>query len=229
MARLRTRDEIRAMCSRLHCHPYHMNYRQLPSQLFYRLHLFDRIEEPARASSLFLTRHGQSLRRSRRCPEYYATFNHSRSVQSQPFRSVPSSSPPYPSRNPTHYPSPRSATIRPASQESYTTRFVDRQPSVMLGPQPARPDMFRRHSAHPYDSSSSQSQYASASTDDFGGTSRAPISRTTKACNACRSRKVRCDAGGLPNGEPADCSRCREAGAECIYSGPQKKRGPCPG
>jgi len=68
------------MCSRLHCHPYHMNYRQLPSQSFYRLHLFDRIEEPARASSLFLTRHGQSLRGSRRCPEYYATFNHSRSV-----------------------------------------------------------------------------------------------------------------------------------------------------
>ncbi|WVO17375.1 hypothetical protein L204_105067 [Cryptococcus depauperatus] len=61
--------------------------------------------------------------------------------------------------------------------------------------------------------------------------SRPPISRTTKACNSCRARKVRCDAGttqekstrGMP------CSRCRENKMECIYTNVQKKRGPCPG
>ncbi|ODN99521.1 hypothetical protein L198_03365 [Cryptococcus wingfieldii CBS 7118] len=71
--------------------------------------------------------------------------------------------------------------------------------------------------------------------DDFriiSTASRAPISRTTKACNSCRSRKVRCDAGAANGGvatgkEP--CMRCRESGLECVYSTVQKKRGPCPG
>ena len=142
-----------------------------------------------------------------RSPQHVAPLRY---AQSQPLRSAPTS-PPYPR----HYP-PHSAPLRPSSQECQI-----RRPSVMAAP---RPDLFRRHSAHPYDSPA----YANAA-EDFGGTSRAPISRTTKACNACRTRKVRCDAGGLPNGEPADCSRCREAGVECVYSGPQKKRGPCPG
>jgi hypothetical protein len=62
--------------------------------------------------------------------------------------------------------------------------------------------------------------------------SRAPISRTTKACNACRSRKVRCDAGGqaaVLSGEEMPCSRCRNGGVVCVYSGQQRKRGPTPG
>lgn len=66
------------------------------------------------------------------------------------------------------------------------------------------------------------------------GSSRAPISRTTKACNACRQRKVRCDAGATtgemkPNGEPGTCSRCKETGIECVYTTEQRKRGPMPG
>lgn len=66
------------------------------------------------------------------------------------------------------------------------------------------------------------------------GFSRAPISRTTKACNACRQRKVRCDAGATtgemkPNGEPGTCSRCKETGVDCIYTTEQRKRGPMPG
>ncbi len=62
--------------------------------------------------------------------------------------------------------------------------------------------------------------------------SRAPISRTTKACNACRSRKVRCDAGGqaaVLSGEELQCSRCQAGGVVCVYSGQQRKRGPTPG
>ena len=64
------------------------------------------------------------------------------------------------------------------------------------------------------------------------GSSRAPISRTTKACNACRSRKVRCDAGGQAAtlvGNEMPCSRCKDAGLTCVYSAQQRKRGPTPG
>lgn len=79
-----------------------------------------------------------------------------------------------------------------------------------------------RFSAHPYPPPmTSNSHHASSS--------RAPISRTTKACNACRNRKVRCDAGGPGAPEGQMCGRCRDAGLECVYSGVQKKRGPCPG
>ncbi|KAK4683974.1 hypothetical protein P7C73_g6234, partial [Tremellales sp. Uapishka_1] len=99
------------------------------------------------------------------------------------------------------------------------------QPRPQLQPlagnvQPTRPEMPRRHSSYPFES---QTQYTPISG------ARAPISRTTKACNACRNRKVRCDAGGLGNGETSTCSRCREAGVGCVYTGVQKKRGPCPG
>jgi hypothetical protein len=100
------------------------------------------------------------------------------------------------------------------------------------GPVPPRPDLFRRHSSHPYEYNPASQPVAYRHVDytPVGlGTSRAPISRTTKACNACRARKVRCDAGGNAGGEPSRCSRCRESGVPCVYSGAQKKRGPCPG
>lgn len=64
------------------------------------------------------------------------------------------------------------------------------------------------------------------------GSSRAPISRATKACNACRSRKVRCDAGGPKSsaaGEELPCTRCKDSGIQCVYTGSQRKRGPAPG
>ncbi|GHJ88882.1 hypothetical protein NliqN6_5284 [Naganishia liquefaciens] len=64
------------------------------------------------------------------------------------------------------------------------------------------------------------------------GSSRAPISRATKACNACRSRKVRCDAGGSKSsaaGEELPCTRCKDSGIQCVYTGSQRKRGPAPG
>lgn len=68
-----------------------------------------------------------------------------------------------------------------------------------------------------------------AAYDPMGGLgARAPISRTTKACDACRARKVRCDAGGYPSAQ-GPCSRCRESGRTCVYTATQKKRGPCPG
>ncbi|WRT70665.1 uncharacterized protein IL334_007663 [Kwoniella shivajii] len=95
-----------------------------------------------------------------------------------------------------------------------------------------RPGLLRRHSSHPYEYSPAQRPSTAYVTGpiyevDYAGMgARAPISRTTKACNACRSRKVRCDAGG---GDMGACSRCVESGTACIYTGAQKKRGPCPG
>ncbi|WWC65049.1 uncharacterized protein I303_107663 [Kwoniella dejecticola CBS 10117] len=100
-----------------------------------------------------------------------------------------------------------------------------------------RPGLLRRHSSHPYEYPSHTEQQQQRPTTayatgpiyeiDYAGMgARAPISRTTKACNACRNRKVRCDAGG---GEMGPCSRCVESGTQCVYTGVQKKRGPCPG
>ena len=126
---------------------------------------------------------------------------------------------------------PLSAPIPASYQSQY---FPNEQRYPLSGPLLPRPDVFRRHSCHPYEcNTTSQAQQRgldSPPVHSYG--SRTPISRTTKACNACRSRKVRCDAGGqeaLATGQPSTCSRCREAGFHCVYSGLQKKRGPCPG
>ncbi|KAL7422792.1 hypothetical protein Q5752_002088 [Cryptotrichosporon argae] len=128
--------------------------------------------------------------------------------------------------------------------------FFEPRRSMALAPtsHALRPDLARRHSSHPY-------EYNPATRAPVGYAghllapaypavpvigARAPISRTTKACNACRARKVRCDAGaGLPGaglgagagagGETGTCSRCRESGVACVYTSVQKKRGPCPG
>ncbi|KAJ1334765.1 hypothetical protein BSLG_007920 [Batrachochytrium salamandrivorans] len=48
--------------------------------------------------------------------------------------------------------------------------------------------------------------------------------RSSKACDKCNKRKVKCDAN---NGNP--CSNCVRAGIQCIQSRPQKRRGPRPG
>ncbi|WWC72571.1 uncharacterized protein I206_106533 [Kwoniella pini CBS 10737] len=100
----------------------------------------------------------------------------------------------------------------------------------------SRPGLLRRHSSHPHEYPSHQQQQQRPTTAYATGPiyeveyanmgARAPISRTTKACNACRNRKVRCDAGG---GDMGPCSRCVESGTQCVYTGIQKKRGPCPG
>jgi hypothetical protein len=96
-------------------------------------------------------------------------------------------------------------------------------------PAETRPELSRRHST-PYEVNPLTNRIVYREYDFSPIGSRAPISRTTKACNACRARKVRCDAGGGAAGaEPATCSRCKEAGVDCVYSGVQKKRGPCPG
>jgi hypothetical protein len=134
--------------------------------------------------------------------------------------------------------SPSATTLPPAG---FTEQQGRGYPSIV------RPDILRRHSSHPYEQRHPRSPVPSTSPpqirrpvstsilssyEEFPIMSvRAPISRTTRACNACRSRKVRCDAGGATNasGETTACSRCTESGVECVYTGVQKKRGPCPG
>lgn len=131
------------------------------------------------------------------------------------------------------YAAPRTAEYNSAPQTPVTPYgYMEQQPyyaAMPAGLMPQRPDFYRRHSSQTYPETRIHT-YPGGSiefTPIFGA--RPPISRTTKACNACRSRKVRCDAGGNPGGEPGPCSRCRESGVSCVYSGPQKKRGPCPG
>ncbi|KAI9633531.1 uncharacterized protein MKK02DRAFT_38186 [Dioszegia hungarica] len=121
---------------------------------------------------------------------------------------------------------PMSAPLSTAGSAPFFAR--QHRPSVDNPIPTLRPDMYRRHSGQPYDINPATNRIIYREFDFNPGGSRVPISRTTKACNACRSRKVRCDAGGQ-SGETGTCSRCREAGVECSYTGAQKKRGPCPG
>ncbi|KAK6906612.1 hypothetical protein I204_00580 [Kwoniella mangroviensis CBS 8886] len=147
------------------------------------------------------------------------------------------------SPNNEYYPAPYTAPIVTHRQSMYfDSRPIQQQQQHIPPPEQPnfagsdRPGLLRRHSSHPYEYTSSPSSTSRPTTayatgpiheaDYAGMGARAPISRTTKACNACRNRKVRCDAGG---GDMGPCSRCVESGTTCVYTGAQKKRGPCPG
>lgn len=97
-----------------------------------------------------------------------------------------------------------------------------------------RADMYLRHSSHPCASHQTRQLYTPQyDCPPFPIGTRKPISRATKACNACRSSKVRCEAGAnnpcSVSAEPSRCSRCRKADIPCIFSDIQSKRGLCPG
>lgn len=124
----------------------------------------------------------------------------------------------------------RPATTPSYSTSSYASRIVqlDSPPPSAALPAATPQSSSAQSATAPTPASSS------SATTVPTGSSRAPISRTTKACNACRQRKVRCDAGATtgemkPNGEPGTCSRCKETGIECVYTTEQRKRGPMPG
>lgn len=118
-------------------------------------------------------------------------------------------------------PSSHYETARPSTTSALIRPNYSRRPSGEIR-------NLYRHSVAPYPSPRPVSM-AMSSTSHHASSSRAPISRTTKACNACRNRKVRCDAGGPGAPEGQSCGRCRDGGIECEYSGVQRKRGPCPG
>ncbi|EKD03397.1 hypothetical protein A1Q2_02303 [Trichosporon asahii var. asahii CBS 8904] len=133
---------------------------------------------------------------------------------------------------------PITAPIAPPPP-GYYKGGLDRRHSYQPGPPPS--DYFSppqhsppgppTHTGHPYPPPPLHGPapfYEASHAIPFETGARAPISRTTKACNGCRERKVRCDAGGQPGGGGV-CSRCRESGRECKYSATQKKRGPMPG
>ncbi|ORX99724.1 hypothetical protein K493DRAFT_212167, partial [Basidiobolus meristosporus CBS 931.73] len=56
------------------------------------------------------------------------------------------------------------------------------------------------------------------------GTPSLPVKKpkTSRACDACRRKKVKCD-GALPA-----CSHCATSGLDCTFSYKPKKRGPSP-
>ncbi|ORX41073.1 hypothetical protein BD324DRAFT_36571 [Kockovaella imperatae] len=130
-------------------------------------------------------------------------------------------------------PSSFGSGLRPLTSAPLSSSFPNRpqgfvrRESVMSDIPPPTP--YSRPNTSPYPMPSGAQRFHAGHGVEEGMGSRAPISRTTKACNACRTRKVRCDAGGLPGGQPGTCSRCRESGVDCVYSVIQKKRGPCPG
>ncbi|WVQ70720.1 hypothetical protein IAR50_000242 [Cryptococcus sp. DSM 104548] len=133
-----------------------------------------------------------------------------------------------------------SSDERPAMYRRHSSHPYERYDRYSYAP-PYHPSAHRHSAPHhtlPPAARSPPSVYVDSTRpspyDDFriiNTASRAPISRTTKACNSCRSRKVRCDAGAANGGVAGkeSCMRCKESGLECVYSTVQKKRGPCPG
>jgi hypothetical protein len=113
--------------------------------------------------------------------------------------------------------------------------FNEQQSRTPEGTRLRRLELLRRHSFLPYKFNAAlqgKIAYRQLVYPTFGADcSRGPIRRATKACNACRQRKVRCEAArnGNPGEEPSKCSRCRVAGVECVFSDVLKRRGPCPG
>ncbi|OCF43628.1 hypothetical protein I317_02519 [Kwoniella heveanensis CBS 569] len=110
--------------------------------------------------------------------------------------------PPYPPPRPrtqSHCQPPLSAPITSHSQTMYFDErpvYPPNTPSSSHSDGTGRPGLLRRHSSHPYEYSPSSSRPTTAyatgpiyEADYAAMGARAPISRTTKACNACRSRK----------------------------------------
>lgn len=56
--------------------------------------------------------------------------------------------------------------------------------------------------------------------DEDKSLSRIKRKRASKACDACRVRKVKCDASSIP------CPQCAEHEIPCLFTAPAKKRGP---
>ncbi|KIW15776.1 hypothetical protein PV08_05826 [Exophiala spinifera] len=54
-------------------------------------------------------------------------------------------------------------------------------------------------------------------------------SKTSRACDECRRKKVRCDAPTEADGTPKTCSNCQKAGATCEFERKPMKRGPSKG
>ncbi|EXJ89227.1 hypothetical protein A1O3_02293 [Capronia epimyces CBS 606.96] len=54
-------------------------------------------------------------------------------------------------------------------------------------------------------------------------------SKTSRACDECRRKKVRCDAPTEPDGTPKTCSNCKKAGVFCEFERKPMKRGPSRG
>ncbi|RSH87638.1 uncharacterized protein EHS24_000151 [Apiotrichum porosum] len=133
-------------------------------------------------------------------------------------------------------PGPPSAPLVHPDARYYAPERYDYRPPTAPHPHPyGRPEASRRHTSAyhtveypPYYDIPQYPPGLVGMPFDANMGARAPISRTTKACDACRARKVRCDAGGHP-GSTGTCSRCRESGRVCVYTATQKKRGPCPG
>jgi len=118
---------------------------------------------------------------------------------------------------------------------------VSQHPLLPLGPPPMRsispngnsgwplsPPFFDR--PHPYrrtqptaatPSSVSRTITVSTTHNELGCDSRRAFSRTSKACDSCRSRKTRCSS--LEGSR--SCVRCDELGQPCVWSEPSKKRG----
>lgn len=86
------------------------------------------------------------------------------------------------------------------------------------------------HAAHSLHSQIGQAQAGQMGGFDNSNGSTAPRkrSKTSRACDECRRKKIRCDSSEL-NHEPPLCTNCKRLSVFCMFSREPQKRGPSKG
>ncbi|KAI0403256.1 hypothetical protein F4802DRAFT_616881 [Xylaria palmicola] len=118
---------------------------------------------------------------------------------------------------------------QPHGQQIHQQFVPDQQPSQPLSSEQPQPLSQPRPLLQPHESLDHLAQqYASRiqqnSQDYIPPRKRSKVSR---ACDECRRKKVKCDAGSETGEEP--CSNCRRSSIRCLFSRIPQKRGPSKG
>ncbi|THU82611.1 hypothetical protein K435DRAFT_823172 [Dendrothele bispora CBS 962.96] len=169
---------------------------------------------------------------------YY--MNHPYPINGSPYQQPPypaqspnPNMPPPPPPPPHHYAYPVPASPHPYH---YTYQYPPPQPVMMYGappphPPPAVPPDGASASPGPQSASSSGGKRKRKSSKDKGSDDETPSAsqaspsqqggdvkkrtKTQRACDSCRTRKIRCDI--IPDSEPPICQHCKQYNFECTF------------
>ncbi|KAF5336237.1 hypothetical protein D9758_014368 [Tetrapyrgos nigripes] len=163
-------------------------------------------------------------------PPYY--MNHPYPINGAPYQQHP---PPYPTQSPTpgmHPPPPPHAYPYPipaSPHPYYTYQYPPPQPVVMYGAPPPHQPPQDPAAPSPAPQSASGAKRKRKSSKDKGSDDEAPAgsdakaggsdvkkrTKTQRACDSCRTRKIRCDV--IPDSDPAVCQHCKQYNFDCTF------------